>query len=68
MMTIENDRQLKTAMDFLTFIKSHNTGMTKDKMIDDLIEENEALKREVKELEMELRVSRDLLTIARCVK
>jgi len=67
MMAIENDRQLNTAIDFYNFIKAHNAGMTKDRMIHDLIEENEALKQKVDELEREVRVSRDLLAIAgRC--
>ena len=66
MMTIENDRQLKTAIDFVNFIKRHNTGV-KDDEVERLRTENRELRKQVDELEREVRVGRDLLAIAgRC--
>lgn len=66
-MTIENDRQLNTAIDFLHFVKAHTVNANKDRVIHDLIEENEALKKQVSDLEREIRVSHDLLAVAgRC--
>lgn len=61
MMAIENDRQLKTALDFLCFIRSHSRASAE---LVALREENEYLKQKVNDLEREIRVSRDLLTIA----
>lgn len=61
MMAIENDNQLKTALDFLCFMRSHYRASAE--MVA-LREENEYLKQKINDLEREVRVSRDLLTIA----
>jgi len=60
MMNIENERQLNTAKDFFNFIKRHNEERT----IIALEHENEVLRNKVDDLEREVRVLRDLLTIA----
>ena len=64
MMSIENERQLNTAKDFFNFIKRHNEAVEKDRIIACLEQENEVLRNKVDDLEREVRVLRDLLTIA----
>lgn len=64
MMNIENERQLNTAVDFFNFIKRHNEAVEKERMIACLEQENEVLRNKVDALEREVRVQRDLLTIA----
>lgn len=64
MMSIENERQLNTAKDFFNFIKRHNEGVAQERTIIALEHENEVLRNKVDDLEREVRVLRDLLTIA----
>lgn len=64
MMNIENERQLNTAIDFFNFIKRHNEGVAQERTIIALEHENEVLRKKVDDLEREVRVLRDLLTIA----
>ena len=59
-MTIKSDSQLKTAIDFLIFVKVHNATKA-------LTEENEALRGQIETLEQDLRVSQDLLAIGRSI-
>lgn len=94
---IDNDRQLKTAQDFVEFIKEHNRKAlavknanaediydiairqaslinsmanslaVKHTEISELRSELDELKTKINELEREIRVSKDLLAIARVI-
>jgi len=64
MKNIENERQLNTAIDFFNFIQRHNEAVAKERTIACLDHENEVLRAKIDELEREVRVLRDLLTIA----
>lgn len=73
-MTIDSDEKLEIAQDFLNFIQIHNR-VAKDRKVKQslqeaisLIDEKNAeirrLRKEIEELEQDLRVTKDLLRVA----